>query len=182
MLADYTTAADRFNTTVPVSGDILFNGDIEKWIKFTNGLRVRTMMRLEKRWGELGLGAADLQSLVSNENHMDELGDSALLPYLPVGANRWPRHTGRVGSFDEKRMSQTIETVLKGLNDPRLPILFRPVDNPASDEFQGVPNGLSEDAASNFSGGALNQSRLGLRFREEPAAVDMVFMPSLIHI
>ena len=95
LLADYATAADLFNTTVPVSGDILFNGDIEKWIKFTNGLRVRTMMRLEKRWGELGLGAADLQSLVSNENHMDELGDSALLPYLPVGANRWPRHTGR---------------------------------------------------------------------------------------
>jgi hypothetical protein len=184
LLADYATAADLFNTTVPVSGDILFNGDIEKWIKFTNGLRVRTMMRLEKRWGELGLGAADLQRLVSNENHMDELGDSALLPYLPVGANRWPRHTGRVGSFDEKRMSQTIETVLKGLNDPRLPILFRPVDNPASDEFQGVPNGLSEDAASNFSGGALNQSRLGLRFREEPAAVDMVFMhqPELLFL
>ncbi|MCX8211007.1 MAG: SusD/RagB family nutrient-binding outer membrane lipoprotein [Lewinella sp.] len=184
LLADYATAADLFNTTVPVSGDILFNGDIDKWIKFTNGLRVRTMMRLEKRWGELGLSAADLQRLVSNENHMDELGDSALLPYLPVGANRWPRHTGRVGSFDEKRMSQTIETVLKGLNDPRLPILFRPVDNPASDEFQGVPNGLSEDAASNFSGGALNQSRLGLRFREEPAAVDMVFMhqPELLFL
>jgi hypothetical protein len=184
LLADYAAAAELFNTTVPVSGDILFNGDIERWIEFTNGLRLRTMMRLEKRWGELGLSAADVQSLVSNENHMDELSDSALLPYLPVGANRWPLHTGRVGSFDEKRMSQTIETVLKDLNDPRLPILFRPVDNPDSDEFKGVPNGLSEDAASNFSGGALNQSRLGLRFREEPAAVDMVFMhqPELLFL
>jgi hypothetical protein len=184
LLEDYATAAGLFNTTVPVNGDILFNGDIEKWIELTNGLRLRTMMRLEKHWNELGLSTADLQSLVSNENHMDELGDSALLPYLPVGANRWPLHTARVGSFDEKRMSQTIETVLKDLNDPRLPILFRPVDNPDSDEFRGVPNGLSEDAASNFNGGALNQSRLGTRFREEPAAVDMVFMhqPELLFL
>lgn len=184
LLADYERAVDLFNVTVPVSGDVLFNGDIERWIEFTNGLRVRTMMRLEKRWGELGLSAADLQDLVSNENHMDELSDSGLLPYLPVGANRWPRHTGRVGGFDEKRMSETIEAVLESTNDPRLSVLFRPVDNPDSDEFIGVPNGLSEDAASNFNGGALNQSRLGTRFREKPDAVDMVFMhyPELLFL
>jgi hypothetical protein len=184
LLEDYATAAELFNTTVPISGDVMFNGDIERWVEFTNGLRLRTMMRLEKRWGDLGLSAADLQNLVSNENHMDELADSGLLPYLPIGANRWPRNTGRVGGFDEKRMSETIEVVLESTNDPRLPILFRPVDNPDSDEFIGVPNGLSEDAASNFNGGALNQSRLGTRFREEPAAVDMVFMhyPELLFL
>ncbi|MEL7163452.1 MAG: SusD/RagB family nutrient-binding outer membrane lipoprotein, partial [Bacteroidota bacterium] len=172
LLDDYARAVSLFNPTVPVTGDVMFNGDIERWIEFTNGLRLRTLMRLEKRWGDLGLSASDVQDLVSNANHMDELADSGLLPYLPVGANRWPRHTGRVGGFDEKRMSETIETVLESTNDPRLPVLFRPVDNPNSDEFIGVPNGLSEDAASNFNGGALNQSRLGTRFREEPAAVD----------
>ncbi|MEL6276115.1 MAG: SusD/RagB family nutrient-binding outer membrane lipoprotein, partial [Bacteroidota bacterium] len=158
--------------------------DVEKWEEFTNALRLRLMMRLENKWGELGLSAADLQDLVSNANHMDDLSDSALLPYLPVGANRWPLHVARVGSFDEKRMSETIEAVLEGLEDPRLPILFRPVDNPDSDEFIGVPNGLSEDAASNFNGGALNQSRLGMRFREEPAAVDMVYIhyPELLFL
>ena len=81
-----------------------------------------------------------------------------------------------MGSFDEKRMSQRIETVLKDLNDPRMNILFREVDNPSSNEFVGVPNGLSEDEASNFNGGANNQSRLGTRFREEPAAVEMMMM------
>lgn len=184
LLNDYAEAVSLFNPTVPISGDVMFNGDIERWVEFTNGLRVRTMMRLEKRWSELGLGADDLRNLVTNENHMDELSDSALLPYLPVGANRWPRHTGRVGSFDEKRMSVTIETVLKATNDPRLAVLFRPVDNPDSNEFIGVPNGLSEDAASNFNGGALNQSRLGTRFREEAAAVDMVFIhyPELLFL
>jgi hypothetical protein len=181
LLNEYADAVDLFNTTVLVNGDILFSGDIEKQIEFTNGLRLRTMVHLEKRWGELGIRASDVQDLVTNENHMDDLSDSALLPYLPVGANRWPLHTGR---FDEKRMSVTIETVLKDLNDPRLPILFRPVDNPASDEFQGVSNGLSENAAPNFNGGALNQSCLGQRFREEADAVDLVFMhqPELLFL
>lgn len=184
LLSQYAMAVDLFNPTIPISGDILFNGDIEGWEEFTNALRVRLMMRLENRWSDLGLSASDLQNLVSNFNHMDGLDDSALLPYLPVGANRWPLHVGRVGSFDEKRMSQTIETVLESLEDPRLPILFRPIDNPASDDFIGVPNGLSEDAASNFNGGALNQSRLGTRFREEAAAVDMVFIhyPELLFL
>lgn len=177
ILADYQRAIDLFTPieAFKINGDIMFNGNIEKWVEFTNALRFRTIMRLEKRWDEMGLSASDLQAIASADN-MDDMGDSALLPYLPVGANRWPLHTSRVGSFDEKRMSQTVETVLKDLNDPRLPIMFRPVDNPDSDEFVGVPNGLSEDAASNFNGGALNQSRLGTRFREEPAAVDMVFM------
>ncbi len=184
LLADYERAVALFDPAAKLEGDILFDGDVERWTEFTNALRVRTMMRLEGRWAQLGLSAADLQSIVANENHMDELDDSALLPYLPVGANRWPLHTGRVGSFDEKRMSQTVETVLKELDDPRLNVLFRTVDNPDSDAFVGVPNGLSEDAASNFNGGALNQSRLGTRFREEAAAVDMVFMhyPELLFL
>jgi hypothetical protein len=176
LLADYERAAGLFDVTVPMNGDILHGGDIERWREFANALRLRTMMRLENKWGELGLSASDLSQLVTTADHMDELEDSALLPYLPVGANRWPLHTARVGSFDEKRMSERIEGVLKELNDPRLGILFRPVDNPDSDAFVGVPNGLSEDAASNYNGGALNQSRLGTRFREEPAAVDMTFI------
>lgn len=185
ILADYEMAVALFDPTINVSGDIMFAGDINKWIAFTNALRVRTFMRLENHWGEMNITAADLQSLVSDEMHMSGLEDNALLPYLPVGANRWPLHTARVGSFDEKRMSETVEEVLEGLNDPRLPILFRPVDNPDSPgEFTGIPNGLSEDAASNFNGGARNQSRLGERFREEAAAVDMVFIhyPELLFL
>ncbi len=176
LLADYARAAELFDPTVGMNGDILFGGNISRWRQFASALRLRTLMRVENRWEALGLSAADLQQLVRTADLMDGLDDSALLPYLPVGANRWPQHTGRVGGFDEKRMSERIESVLEGLNDPRLGVLFRPVDNPDSDEYIGVPNGLSEDAASNYNGGALNQSRLGIRFREEPDAVDMVFI------
>ncbi len=176
ILQDLTEGANLATQGGSVDGDILYGGEMASWEKMANSLRVRYLMRLENKWDELNInGAAELQTIVSDGQHFTSNADNAAVPYL-AGTNRWPLNTARVGSFDEKRMSQRIETVLKDLQDPRMPILFRPVDNPDSDEFIGVPNGLSEDAASNFNGGANNQSRLGARFREEPATVEMMIM------
>lgn len=176
ILADLEEAVTFFNKGGNMNGDILYDGDLDKWIKFANSLRVRYLMRLENKWGELGIdGAGQIDEIAASGLHFTSNDDNAAVSYLE-STNRWPLNTARVGSFDEKRMSQRIEGVLKDLEDPRMPILFRPVDNPDSDEFVGVPNGLSEDAASNFNGGANNQSRLGTRFREDPATVEMTIM------
>lgn len=176
ILADLERAAELSAKGGAISGDILYGGEFLKWVRLANSLRIRYLMRLENKWGDLGIdGAQMIQDIVDSGLIFNSNDDNAAVPYL-AGTNRWPLNTARVGSFDEKRMSQTIETVLKDLNDPRMSILFREVDNPGSNDFVGVPNGLSEDAASNFNGGANNQSRLGTRFREEPAAVEMVIM------
>ena len=176
ILADLKTAVDLFAEGGDMNGDIMYDGDTDKWAQLANSLRIRYLMRLEQRWGDLSMdGATEIQDIVNSGIHFKSNDDNGAIPYL-ASTNRWPLNTSRVGSFDEKRMSQRIETVLKDLNDPRMPILFRPVDNPDSDEFVGVPNGLSEDAASNFNGGANNQSRLGTRFREDPATVEMMIM------
>ncbi len=176
ILKDLEDAVSATNKGGSMDGDIMYNGNVDQWAKLANSLRMRYLMRLENKWSELGIdGAAQMQAIVSSGVHFLSNDDNGAVPYLE-GTNRWPLNTSRVGSFDEKRMSQRIETVLKDLNDPRMNILFREVDNPSSNEFVGVPNGLSEDEASNFNGGANNQSRLGTRFREEPAAVEMMIM------
>lgn len=176
ILDDLETAAELSAQGGNMSGDILFDGNTDQWVKLANSLRIRYLMRLENKWDELGINGGDeIQALLNEGNIFQDNSDNGAVPYLE-GTNRWPLNTARIGSFDEKRMSQTIESVLKDLEDPRMEVLFREVDNPDSDEFVGVPNGLSEDAASNFNGGANNQSRLGTRFREEPAAVEMVIM------
>ena len=181
ILADYATANDLFGTTGTITGDILFGGSVEKWQKLCNSLRLRTIMRLENKWSEMGMSANDLRAIYENELIMESNDDNGTLPYLATSPNQWPLQTSRVGSFDEKRMSQRVETTLKDINDPRLSILFRPIDNQDSTGvFRGIPNGLSEDNAINFNGGPTNQSRLGNRFRDTdiPANVnvDMTFM------
>lgn len=176
ILDDLASAPAILNQGGLISGDIMYDGDTDKWIRFANSLQIRYIMRLENKWSELGIdGASMIQNIVDSGMIFTSNDDNAVVSYLSA-TNRWPLNTARVGSFDEKRMSQTIESVLKGANDPRISILFREVDNIDSNEFIGVPNGLSEDAASNFNGGANNQSRLGQRFREEPAAVEMIYM------
>ena len=176
ILADLENAVNLFAQGGSMSGDIMYGGDLDRWSKLANSLRMRYLMRLENKWAEMGIdGAGEMQAIVNSSVHFLSNADNGAIPYLE-GTNRWPLNTSRIGSFDEKRMSQRIEDVLKGLDDPRMFVLFRPVDNPDSDEFIGVPNGLSEDAASNFNGGANNQSRLGTRFREDPATVEMMIM------
>lgn len=181
ILADYAEANSLFGKGGSLGGDILFSGDVNKWQKLCNSLRIRTIMRLEKRWSEMGLSGADIQQILDSQPLMESNADNAALPYLATSPNQWPLQTSRVGSFDEKRMSQRMEAVLKGTNDPRLAVLFRPIDNQDSlGVYRGVPNGLSEDNAINFNGGPKNQSRLGKRFRDTDDAsnvkVDMTYM------
>lgn len=176
ILSDLKKATELLEKGGSMAGDIMYDGDNSKWIKLANSLRARYLMRLEKKWSEIGIdGAKELQAIVNSGLIFDSNEDNGAVNYL-AGTNRWPQNTGRIGGFDEKRMSATIETVLKDLNDPRMTILFREVDNPESKEYKGIPNGLSEDAASNYNEGAKNQSRLGFRFREEPATVEMMIM------
>lgn len=176
ILSDLEEAIALLEEGGQIDGDIMYGGDLTKWAQLARCLQLRYLLRLEKKWGEMNLnGAAEMQRIYDGGQWFASNADNAAIPYLE-GSNRWPLHTTRIGSFDEKRMSERIEQVLKDFNDPRMPILFRPADNPDSDEFLGIPNGLSEDAASNFNGGANNQSRLGTRFREEPATVEMIIM------
>lgn len=176
LLADLKKASNLLSQGGNMVGDIMYGGNTTKWEQLANALQLRYIMRTEKKWGELGInGPIEIQNLINSNTLLKSNDDNGAIPYLE-GTNRWPLNTSRVGSFDEKRMSQRIETVLKATNDPRMKVLFRPVDNPESNEYIGVPNGLSEDNASNFNGGAKNQSRLGTRFREEAATVEMIIM------
>lgn len=50
-----------------VSGDILFNGDIQKWKKFANSLRIRALMRLSLRKDP----GTELEEMLSNPDKLD---------------------------------------------------------------------------------------------------------------
>lgn len=146
-----------------LGGDILYGGDTEKWIKFANSLRLRYLMRTSNR-NDVG---AEVQSILDSGNFIATNDDNAVMEYpATTQIDSWPISVGRIGSFDEHRMSETSETVLKGFNDNRLAKWFQTTDNPEDDPtlFVGLTNGLSEDNASTFNGGANNVSRLNQTF------------------
>lgn len=146
-----------------IGGDILYGGDTTKWIKFANSLRLRYLMRTSSR-NEVG---AEVQAILDSGNFIATNDDNAVMEYpATTQIDSWPISTGRIGGFDEHRMSETSEAILKGFNDNRLVKWFQPTDNPDDDPnlFVGLTNGLSEDNASTFNGGANNVSRINQAF------------------
>ena len=177
VLADLVTAETLLKQGQPIlGGDLLYNGDLLKWRKLTNSLRLRYLMRISKRKDV----SAEIQQIVTEGMIFTSNADNAVLKYAANSqVDSWPISNGRIGSFDEHRLSKTSETVLKDFEDNRLFSWFQPTDNKEDDPnlFAGMLNGLSEDNASTFNGGANNVSRLNQSFfYDAPDAVEAPLM------
>jgi hypothetical protein len=175
ILKDLTEANALLGTTAEeVKGDIFFDGDIMRWKKFANSLRLRILMRLSDRQDP----SAAMQAILSNPAQSPIFtgnGDQAVLQYLGDVPNQHPLYLARSGSFDEYRLSENMEDKLKMLNDPRLYAYAQPTNASGSgvvgspNDYQGVPNGLGDEEALQYSpsgdpalGGSNNISRIGL--------------------
>jgi len=160
-----------------IQGDILYGGDLMKWKKLANSLRLRLLTRLSEKQGALESVDVDgdFQQILANQPVFEENADNAALEYLESRPNEWPRHTSRIGTFRTYRMSQTLTDTLKAFDDPRLSVF---ADLPDSlDTYVGVPNGLTDDASNEFNGGRAFQSSLNTtRYFEEPNAAKGLIM------
>ncbi len=161
-------------TTERVDGDILFNGNVTRWKRFANSLRLRILMRLSDRKDP----SAAMQAIVSNPTQspiFTSTSEEAALQFLQDVPNQHPLFTTRSGSFDEYRLSEKLEGTLKGLNDPRLFAFAQPTTDSKAGvvgpvtAYDGVPNGLADEEALQYSpsgdkakGGSNFISRVGL--------------------
>lgn len=166
-------------------GDILYDGDLMKWKKLANSLRLRVLMTLSEKQGEIeGVDVqGEFQEIVNNPSQypiFESNADNAALDYLEARPNQWPPHTQRVGTFRTFRMSQTLTGVLQDFDDPRLDVFADPTEasvEAGTPEFVGVPNGLTDDASEDFNGGRENQSSLNTeRYFEEPNEAEGLIM------
>lgn len=179
ILADLRKANELIDPAGPgIQGDILYNGDLARWQKFANSLRLRLLMRVSDKMDV----SAEMQQIVDNPGQypvFESNDDNAALQYLESYPNQWPIHTYRVGTFQEYRMSKTMVDTLTKFNDPRLAVFAEPTDNSVAagnPEYVGVPNGLLDDEAANYNGSPSDQSRLGTRYYEEPNAAKGLIM------
>ncbi|HMN89441.1 MAG TPA: SusD/RagB family nutrient-binding outer membrane lipoprotein [Saprospiraceae bacterium] len=169
ILNDLKTANEILGSTGEVvQGDLIYNGDIQKWRRLANSLRVRYLMRISRKRNV----AADLQSIIGDSKNplFTGNGDNAVYTFLPNAPDQFPLFTTRIGSFNEFRASTTAVNALKALNDNRLFVFFRPT--PATEEganpvYEGILNGLGDAEALQYNGGPQNHSRIGELFFEK---------------
>ena len=177
ILADLAAADGLLAQGQPIfGGDIMYDGDITKWRKLANSLRLRYLLRASNKMNV----SSQMQSIVDAGNIFESNDDNAAMEYpATTRVDSWFVSNSRIGSFDEHRLSETSEAILKMYNDNRLLTWFQPTDNPDDDPalLVGLPNGLSEDNASTYNGGANNVSRLNQPlFFDSPNSVKAALM------
>jgi hypothetical protein len=170
ILADLKTASDLLGTSGEVvAGDVIFKGDITKWKKLANSLRVRALLRISRKRDV----SADLRAIVDNPSTYPVFAsnaDNALYSYAATAPDQFPLYNSRIGSFNEFRASKTLLDTLKSLSDPRMQIFFRPTpdtENAANPIYAGIPNGLNDVDALQYNGGPQFQSRIGALYYEQ---------------
>lgn len=117
------------------SFDLIYGGDVNKWIKFANTLRLRLAMRISK----VNPGKAQTQGEAAYASGVMETSpdDDALVKRSNNGQD-WNGLS--IMDWNEFRMSASMESVLKGYEDPRMEVYFRPAANGG---YHGLRNGLS---------------------------------------
>ncbi len=167
------TAALENNNAV-IEGDVLFNGDLDKWIKFANSLQVRYLVRISKRLTDF----SDLQALADTGNLMQSNDDNAVLPYLSTSPNQFPLFNAASGINQEHCMTVTVEEILKSWDDPRMEVLYKPTNATANTtvEYYGLLNGQSSNTIAASGVDLNNISLFGSIFRDVADGVDAQYM------
>jgi len=148
--------------------DCLYNGDILKWRKFGNSLKLRLLMRMSGK-KDVSKNISDMVSDPVKYPLMSSNSDNAAITYLDDESDHWcPPYNAKLEKFNGTEfMSVVIEDHLKALNDPRIKVFFSPTVKGVEGGkyvYAGVPNCIRDADAANYNGGDSYNSRKGYIF------------------
>lgn len=131
--------------TAIASGDIIYGGDMSRWLRFGNALRMRVAIRMADRNDELGGIAAEAFQEAVSSGAFDSNADNALVPFLDSSPYQNPLYVNNVvDGRDDWAVSEPLVSTMQADDDPRLPIFAQTAPD---GEFVGFPYGMAEGAA-----------------------------------
>jgi len=160
LLADLAQAQTLLATANgTVTGDVAYNGDITKWKKLVNSLRLRIALRIADREPDLAKQAVvaattDAGGLISSNSDIFQFIYTSSPQQNPASA--W------FETRDDYRISKTIVDKLYELSDPRLPVYAQLPTDVTVGKYVGGANGLSNSDAN--SQGFAKTSKPGTYF------------------
>lgn len=162
-------AIENYTDAIALEGDILFNGDLQAWIRFANALKVKSLIRISDKIDV----SADLQTLFDADNYIKTNAQNAVFDFTNSDPNSFRLAQLRIGDFNNFVLSETMEDILVDLEDPRISTLYRPFSNSTTNAFNGLINGI--DATSTAITLA-NYSLASTLFREDTSTLDANFI------
>lgn len=146
ILETLENAANTFSTSSQsfTSGDIIYNGDVSKWIKLTNSLMLRYAMRI----ADVDLATATRYINLASSNLISSNDENALFTFetsLVRSNPLYRNYTPLDGNRDDYAVSEYLVNTLTSLGDPRL---AKFANNASSGSIVGMPYGLSDNDAT----------------------------------
>jgi len=160
LLEDLKQAQSLLSTTNgTVTGDLVYKGDILKWKRFVNSLRLRIALRISDKEPALAKQAAidatsDAAGVISSESETFKFTYISSPQQNPASA--WSE------TRDDFRISKTMVDKLNEFSDPRLPVFAQLPSDATVGKYVGGANGLSNSDAN--SQGFAKTSKPGTYF------------------
>ncbi len=119
------------------TGELIYNGDVNKWIKLANALKIRIGLRM------VNADAAKAKQIIetASGNTFTSIADEAKFTYLPLAPDQYPYNDQDGTNIPNAYfVSSTLVDFMKETGDPRLPVYAR--DAPLTGTIVGKPYGL----------------------------------------
>ena len=150
LIKELKEAVDQFDGGAAFKGDILFSGNITRWKKFANSIRL--LMALQMSKVDANLGKTEFASALSHAAGVIEVGADNATMAFPGGAfdNNFSNYYNVV-LRDDEAVAKTMTDWLSSRNDPRI--------NAYGSSAVGFPYGLTRDNAVAFGNANTNFAR-----------------------
>lgn len=119
------------------TGELIYQGDVNKWKKLANALKIRIGLRM------VNSNAAKAQQVIeeASANTFTSINDEAKFPYLAVAPDQFPYNDQDGAAVSNQYfVSSTLVDFMNETLDPRLPMYARVA--PTSGTIVGKPYGL----------------------------------------
>jgi len=143
ILADLKTAAGLFDMqkTMNAGGDVLYRGDVLRWQKFCNSLRIRLLLRVSSK---VSTAKAELVSILNTEPVFSSADDDAILRYTNISPFDNPYLSERLLNFsDQWGFCTFLVDGFKAISDPRL-VAWGTIYKGEGGGYVGIPSGYPQ--------------------------------------
>ena len=149
------------------SFDLIYRGDVNKWIRFANTLRLRLAVRSSK--ADPARAKIEGEKAISTGGVLEDSPSQDALIFRTLKGDDFNGLT--VMDWNEFRMSSTMESVLKGYSDPRIGEYFSKAAG--TNDYDGLRNGLNSADMALPLNSAANNSNKGPRWdKSKPGTME----------
>ncbi|GGG51866.1 SusD/RagB family nutrient-binding outer membrane lipoprotein [Hymenobacter glacieicola] len=147
LIDDGVADLDKQSVLTPGADDLLYNGDLTKWKKLANALKLRLYVHYYPKFA--ATATSNINTLLSSGAPlMTSVSDNFQLNFQAL-ANR----TNPIDQFEPRRPNQffpsaTLVNLMNGKSDPRRTTYF--TESPAG-QYTGVVNGTGTTISTSFS-------------------------------